>query len=203
MGISERKEREKQEMRDLILREATRMFIEDGYEKTSIRNIADRIEYSPATIYLYFKDKDAILYGIHEQGFQILFERFDRLSTIANPYERLHQMCDAYVQFAFDHPEYYDLMFIIRAPMKKLAANEDWDCGFETYHYLRKTVQECLEGGYIREMDVHEAAFFIWTCGHGMVSLAIRERFKMYTEEQVKHLMKASVDMISAALKKE
>jgi AcrR family transcriptional regulator len=60
MGILERKEREKQEMRDLILNVATEMFIEEGYDKTSIRKIADKIEYSPATIYLYFKDKDEI-----------------------------------------------------------------------------------------------------------------------------------------------
>jgi AcrR family transcriptional regulator len=203
MGISERKEREKQEMRDLILREATRMFIEEGYEKTSIRNIADRIEYSPATIYLYFKDKDAILFAIHEQGFQILLGRFEALNKISNPYERLLQMCDAYVQFAFEHPEYYDLMFIMRAPMKKLGEKEDWDCGFASYHYLCSTVQECLDGGYIKKMDVHEAAFFIWTIGHGMVSLAIRERFKMYTEEQFKHLMKASMATLATFLKKE
>ena len=60
MGIAERKEREKMEMHDRILQAATVMFLEDGYEKTSIRNIADKIEYSPATIYLYFKDKDEL-----------------------------------------------------------------------------------------------------------------------------------------------
>jgi AcrR family transcriptional regulator len=53
MGISDRKEREKQEMKQLIIDAAMRMFVEDGYEKTSIRNIADKIEYSPGTIYLY------------------------------------------------------------------------------------------------------------------------------------------------------
>jgi AcrR family transcriptional regulator len=69
MGISERKEREKQEMREKILLVATEMFIEEGYDKTSIRKIADKIEYSPATIYLYFKDKDEIFHAIHDKGF--------------------------------------------------------------------------------------------------------------------------------------
>ena len=45
-------------MRDLILSTAASLFVEAGFEKTSIRTIADKIEYSPATIYLYFKDKN-------------------------------------------------------------------------------------------------------------------------------------------------
>ena len=58
MGIPDRKEREKQELRDLILKEARALFLEEGFEKTSLRKIAERIEYSPTTIYLYFKDKN-------------------------------------------------------------------------------------------------------------------------------------------------
>jgi AcrR family transcriptional regulator len=50
MGISERKERERQEMRERIIEASMKMFIEEGYEKTSIRNIAEKIEYSPATL---------------------------------------------------------------------------------------------------------------------------------------------------------
>ncbi len=74
MGITERKEREKQEKRTLILEAATKMFLEDGFDKTSLRNIADKIEYSPATIYLYFKDKNELFYAIQEKGFELLLK---------------------------------------------------------------------------------------------------------------------------------
>ncbi|MBI2419199.1 MAG: helix-turn-helix transcriptional regulator, partial [Ignavibacteriales bacterium] len=57
MGISERKEREKSEMRELVLQTALKLFIDKGYDNVSIRKIANVIEYSPGTIYLYFKDK--------------------------------------------------------------------------------------------------------------------------------------------------
>ena len=55
-------------MKKLIIDAALRMFVEDGYEKTSIRNIADKIEYSPGTIYLYYKDKDELLYAVQKDG---------------------------------------------------------------------------------------------------------------------------------------
>ena len=72
MAIKERKEREKQDMRNLIIESATQLFLKQGYDKTSIRSIAEDIEYSPATIYLYFKDKDEIFYVIHENAFALL-----------------------------------------------------------------------------------------------------------------------------------
>ena len=56
MGISERREREKQELREKILEKAREILIKEGQDNLSIRNIATAIEYSPATIYLYFQD---------------------------------------------------------------------------------------------------------------------------------------------------
>ena len=53
MGTTERRERERLEMKELILRTATRQFEKYGYEKLTIRSIAQEIEYSPRTIYLY------------------------------------------------------------------------------------------------------------------------------------------------------
>ena len=89
MGIVERKEREKEEMRKLILEAAQKLFLETGFEKVSIRNIADAIEYSPATIYLYFKDKNELLYAIHNIGFQKMIEEFYPALSLADPFDRL------------------------------------------------------------------------------------------------------------------
>ena len=74
MTIATRKQREKEEMRQLILEAAKKIFLEKGYEQASIRNIAEVIEYSPGTIYLYFKEKDEIFHELHEQGFRKLVE---------------------------------------------------------------------------------------------------------------------------------
>ena len=57
MGVLERRAREKEALRARILDAATSCFVEEGYENVSIRKIAERIEYSPATIYLYLRTK--------------------------------------------------------------------------------------------------------------------------------------------------
>jgi len=71
MGIQERKEREREELRQKILDAAAEILINQGIEKCTIRKVAASIEYSPRTVYLYFKDKDHLLSEIIEKGFEI------------------------------------------------------------------------------------------------------------------------------------
>ena len=93
-----RREREREEMKRLITGAARKLFVTEGYESTTIRRIAEAIEYTPGAIYSYFKDKDAILYALHQEGFLELQRRF--LSAIVpgkNPVEQLAQLGEAYV----------------------------------------------------------------------------------------------------------
>ncbi len=85
MTIAKRKERQKEELRGKILEAAKALFIERGFEDTSIRNIAEKIEYSPTTIYLYFKDKDDIFYALHQEGFVLLNQYLRALQNVHGP----------------------------------------------------------------------------------------------------------------------
>jgi len=195
MGISERKEREKQELKNRIVDVASQMFLETGFEKTSIRNIAEKIEYSPATIYLYYKDKNELFYAVHEKGFALLFEKMHPLTQIINPMERLRKMGEAYLAFGFENPEYYDLMFIMTAPIENLhAQNAEWDCGLRNFELLRHTIAECIEKGYIKSPNVDVVTMSVFSFVHGLVSLHIRNRFIMYPAEKLPELIKNSID---------
>ncbi|HYQ86264.1 MAG TPA: helix-turn-helix domain-containing protein, partial [Bacteroidota bacterium] len=70
MTVAARKMREKEEMKTLVLETAMKLFLDEGFGNVSIRRIAENIDYSPATIYLYFKDKDEILFALHSAGFE-------------------------------------------------------------------------------------------------------------------------------------
>src|SRR2546427_6798677 len=74
MGVMERKAREREELKQQILDAARELFVREGYENVSMRKIAEKIEYSPATIYTYFKDKDEILDCLCEETFLHLHE---------------------------------------------------------------------------------------------------------------------------------
>lgn len=194
MGIAERKEREKEEMRKLILNTATKMFIEEGYDKTSIRAIAEKIQYSPATIYLYFKDKDILFYEIQRQGFRLFLETF-KMAEGQEPMEKFKHLGKAYMEFAHKNPGYYDLMFIMRAPMDALeACEEEWDEGAASYEYLRQSLRECVEAGYRLKMDLEVAALSCFALVHGLASLNIRGRLQMMPEPAREYLINAAAD---------
>jgi AcrR family transcriptional regulator len=179
MGITERKEREREEMKDRIIDAAIQMFLNEGYEKTSIRNIAEKIEYSPATIYLYYKDKDELLYDVQKQAFEKLAQVFREKVTAKDPIKRLEQIMFNYVRFGKNNPELYDLMFIIRAPMNGIKEDEKWENGDDSFGFLVQCISECIDKKLIRYNDVMVAALSIWSMGHGLVSLDLRCRLKV------------------------
>lgn len=185
MGILERKEKQKLEIRRMILEASMKLFIEEGFEKVSIRKIADIIEYSPTTIYLYFKDKNEILYHLCEEGFQKMAEYNKAIWDIKNPLLRLHKMGENYIQFGLSHPEYYDLMFIQSAPMQaleKLKCN-DWNSGDQALVALQSIIKDCMDAGLIAKADVVAVAMAVWGMVHGLVSLSLRKRLDKLVDE--------------------
>jgi AcrR family transcriptional regulator len=196
MGITERKEKQKQEIRKMILDASMKLFAEQGFENVSIRKIADLIEYSPTTVYLYFKDKNEILFNLHEIGFQKMAEYNVDLWNIKNPLVRLHKMGENYVRFGMENPQFYDLMFILQAPMEALQTMKDcdWKSGDVAFGKLKETIADCMEQDYIAKDDVDATAMAIWSLVHGLVSLAIRHRFeKMVPAEQIMPMMQRSL----------
>ncbi len=201
MGIKERKELEKQEMRKLILDNAMKLFLEKGFENITIRHIAEKIEYSPAAIYLYFKGKDEIIYTLHREGFEKLYMWQQKILTIKDPLKRLHRHAEMYVSFALENPEYYDLMFIKRSPFKKIKEMKskdgmNWEIGMRSYDLLKKNIEDCMKAGVFQNTNIDVAAFSLWSYVHGIVSLIIRDRCSMFPEEQMRHLVKGALDFM-------
>lgn len=204
MGIVERKEKQKLEIRKMILDASMKLFVEEGFEKVSIRRIADIIEYSPTTIYLYFKDKNEILFHLCEEGFEKMAEYNKGLWDIRNPLMRLHKMGENYIQFGLTYPEYYDLMFMQDAPMDALEKLHcsDWNSGDQALDRLKQVLQDCMDANLIRKADINAVALAIWSMVHGMVSLNISKRMEKLVEpenmvtgmHQALHWMLDSID---------
>ena len=185
MAIIQRRQREKENIRSRILEEARLLFFEKGYDNASIRNIAERIEYSVGTIYLHFKDKDSIFHALQLEGFTMLMDKMQVLESVEHPFERLKAMGTIYLDFAKKNPELYDLMFILRAPMNCLEEHEGWLEGKKTFDFLIKIVEECQEIGQFRNhADAETLAFSIWASVHGIAALIVRDRCRVVSEEK-------------------
>lgn len=194
MGIAERKKREKQGMRKRILEAAMKLFLKEGFGRITMRRIAQEIEYSPATIYLHFRNKDDILYALHSEGFEELYRRQQAILTIKDPLKRLRRHGEVYLSFALEKPEYYDLMFIMRNPARKIREEKAWEIGRRSYEFLRKNVDECMKAGVLPKANPDAAAFSLWAHVHGIASLIIRGRCIMFPEEHMDSIIKGALD---------
>ena len=96
MGIKSRKEREKEQKRRLILNAAKKLFSKKGFSKATMEEIAKEAEFSPGTLYLYFKNKDELDASLSIEILEFLFERLNEVycNKELDPLEKLYALKD-------------------------------------------------------------------------------------------------------------
>ena len=116
MGIKERRDKEKLELKNKIINAAEELFAEAGYQNISMRKISNKIEYSLPTIYQFFRNKaDLLLYIFRENNGKLLNIFIEISERDYNPIEKLKDMSRAYIDFALENPHYYELAYISNA----------------------------------------------------------------------------------------
>src|ERR1700690_3480912 len=156
LGVKERKLREKKFLRQEILDAASELFGKEGYENVSMRRIADKIEYSPTTIYLYFKDKAELLEQVCHETFSRLSLHLVRLhEQPGDPVERLKRGLIAYIQFGLENPHHYRATFMMPIPegFDKEKYTKPDSPGLQTFDFLRRCVFDCIAAEKFRSQD--------------------------------------------------
>ena len=140
MTTKDRREREREQRRQQILRAAKNLILEQGYDQTSMQEVADRAELSKGTLYLYFESKDALLIEI--AGF-ILNEVQKKFRNVMkqdqNGFALVKDLGEALIEFVQSHPDYMKTLIMFDA---KTVGNalEDHPCHRE----YEETAQELL-----------------------------------------------------------
>ena len=174
MGTKERRAREKEQLRRQILSAARELFVNEGYENVSMRKIADKIEYSPTTIYLYFEDKADLLDSVCKETLLDLLNTLELLNRDkSNPVETLRKSGKAYVEFGLKYPQDYKLTFVVRPQFQKGLGLGEGSVGERVFNYLRAMVSECVRQKAFRQVDVETVGQVLWSAVHGVTLLLI------------------------------
>jgi AcrR family transcriptional regulator len=178
MGIAERKNREKQVLRERILDASRRIVMREGFAALSMRKIADAIEYSPATLYLHFENRDEIARALCTEGYAQLLETLKPHLSLADPAERLKAMWHAYVAFGIAHPETYRLIFMedptyVGAAFESAREAGD-DAGDAAFRLVADSLDELKAQGRLpASADSEVWTDAIWATMHGIVALRL------------------------------
>jgi AcrR family transcriptional regulator len=172
VGVIERREREREEIRRKILDAARDLFTREGYERVTMRRIADAIEYSPTTIYNHFEDKDDLVQAMCHEDFARLFDHLSRQPAPADPVDAIRKLGLGYARFGIEHPNQYRFMFMTAGKFEH-PEDRDFSPGERAFELLRAAVAAAIEGGYFRAADVDMVAQVLWASMHGAVALII------------------------------
>ena len=181
MGVTERRERERKEVREKILDAARELFVAEGYEAVTMRKVAEKIEYSPTAIYFHFRDKESLMRELCDADFAALSAEFQKIGRIPDPIERLRRIGRAYVGFAVAFPNHYRLMFMTPHPVAKCSDERQAIRGNpeeDAYAFLKVTVEESIATGRLKPefTDPELVSQIVWSGVHGVVSLQIAKR---------------------------
>lgn len=195
-----RREQEKEELRQVILKVAGELFLEQGYDRFSMRQLAERIGYSATTLYLYFRDKDDLLFTLVDDG----FARFGRqlahaANSSADPWVRLTALGHAYITFGLHNPVYYQLMFLWRTDYLTEARAGEQQPRLATFHILQDAVQYALDRGAMQPGDAQTYSDLLWATLHGVITLAISMP-TMFDEGRIQTLSDVALVALRKAL---
>jgi AcrR family transcriptional regulator len=205
---NQRRQREREKVRELIIAAARELFVDQGYEAVTMRGIARKIDYTAAAIYFHFANKEALLTEICVRDFHSLAVQFASCAPDADPVEKLIHCGDRYIRFAIEHPSQYRLLFMTLVPEVDLAEGgiKKNDPAEDAYAYLKGCVEECMAAGRFRsEFDDPElVAQTLWAGMHGVASLyIIKEHVDWIDWRGIAMASQAMSDMLLQGLLKE
>lgn len=174
-----RRERERSELKERILSTARDMFVHDGYEAVTLRRIAQAIEYSPAALYQYFKDKQDLVMTIIREDYLDLRDALLECLNLSHPVEQMVELGRRYAQWGVTHPNHYRLM-LSPPPAWGSHKQNAWQqenpaIEQDALYLLSVFIERAIEAGLVREeyRDVRLMAATLWAGIHGVVILEI------------------------------
>lgn len=176
MGISERKQRQKDNVRQHILDAAWQIVMAQGWQALSVRGIAEAIEYSSPVIYSHFDSKEVLLQEFYKLGFHQLGEKLtEARSKHQDPEKGMYAIAMAYWDFAFQNKEYYQVMFGVNLPCCYQGKNIPEEKTV-IIDLLNAVIKEILKQNNNEVADYALKRSTIWCILHGLVSINLTGR---------------------------
>lgn len=213
MGVSERKEKEKQIRRNDIIDAAEKVFFSKGYDVATMDDVAKEAEFSKRTLYIYFNSKEQLYFEIMVRGYKILIEMTEASLNDAkgkNSFDRIKQIGRTFYKFNNEYPDYFDAIMCYENGEKDFvngipdnSREECYALGEKMLGYFTTALQKGIEEGMIRgELDIINTAIVLWSCIIGLFNILIKKRnyIEHYHKRNSDKLLLEGLDMLMISI---
>ena len=172
------------DLKRLILDTTRRLLVREGYANLSMRKIAGEINYSATSIYLHFKNKDALFHALIDEGMNMLLSRQEAIALRFKTQvtDRLRALCHGYINFGIEAPEYYEIMFLQHPTLSDRFPVESFRRARKNLLLVRNTLDEGVQTGRFQVADTNAATNVIWASLHGAVSILLAKRLDVHVD---------------------
>ena len=160
------------DFRDRLRAAAERLFAERGPDAVTMRQLAAELGVSPMTPYRYFADKEAILAAVRTHGFERFAQALETAyATPGSSRAKGAAVGEAYMDFAFGHPQTYKLMFDLNQPDEERYP-ELIAAVARAHETMTRYVKDLVAEGVLAG-DPDEIGRMFWAAAHGSVVLEL------------------------------
>lgn len=208
--ITERRQEEKDRRRTEIIDAAEALYKELGWDAVTMESVAKRARLSRALVYVYFKDKQDLLFGISVRAVETLRQRFEEASQRSKTgIEKITAIGRAYMAFAQEFPHFFDACARLEmhvpepgAPPSELelACRE---IGRRVHDVVVAALRHGQEDGTIRQDlgDLQVTSRVLWGFTHGIIQIAITKAQPLaQVGISISQLTQHAIDLITSML---
>lgn len=178
--------------RERILACACDLYLRDGLDGLSMRKLAKALGVTAPAIYRHYDGREEVLADILREAHRTFSRYLYKALGEPTPLERFSGAGEGYLDFVFDHPRWYEMLFTLpeHLGMETLPSDiEAMECAIHQFWIDR--VRECMEAGILQEGDPRETSVTMWAHAHGLVQLYHQGRFPV-SQEEFRILFRAS-----------
>jgi AcrR family transcriptional regulator len=178
--IAERRIEEKERRRAEILDAAEALYAKQGWETVTVEQVARSARLSRALVYVYYRDKQELLFAIGERAMGLLRDRFTAAAAgQTKGSKKIEAIGRAYMGYAFEFPHYFDFMSRFHAhSMAPDPGSHDLACqacGDAAIGVVVQAIQVGIDDGSLRKDIGHPMmmAVSLWAFTHGLIQLTM------------------------------
>ncbi len=190
-----------QNLRHTLLENTEKLLSERGIAGLTLRELAERSDVSRQAPYHHFSSKHALLCAVAERSFDDLNNLLDQagINDVTSIQERLKDYVIAYVRYAAENPEKYELMFGAVTWRNEPSA-ELTKKGHATFRRYTNIIRQFKEHGDMPDyFDETRMSQITWATLHGLCRLKTDGVF--VSLEAVEEMSLYAADMILSVLK--
>ena len=163
------------EQRDRILTCACEMYLREGLDGFSMRKLARALGVTAPALYRHYESKERVLLDVVGEAYRTMIQYLHRALQGRTPEDRFRQAGKGFLDFALEHPRYYEVLFMgVELLAVEAVRAETAEQGCAVGRFWNDRVREAIGAGLLADGDPETIGMTLWAHSHGLVSLYLK-----------------------------